>query len=130
MSVVEVRQVRMSVPHRLVHVLVDVGLGAFVAMVRVLVVFIVHMAVIVRHVLVPVLVRVPLGQHEPGRDHHQGRGGDEADRHGLAEQWHRERCADERRGAEMRAGSRGAKVAQRVYEENQAHAVSEESQRE
>jgi len=37
-AVMQVRHLRMSVPHRLVHVFVDVRLGPFIAVVRVLVV--------------------------------------------------------------------------------------------
>lgn len=54
--VVKIGRVGMRVPHRLVHVLVDVGLGALVAAVGVLVVFVVDVTVGVRNILVPVVV--------------------------------------------------------------------------
>jgi len=47
-AVMQVGHVRMSVPHRLMHVLVGVGLGPLVAVVRVLVVLVVYMAMGVR----------------------------------------------------------------------------------
>jgi hypothetical protein len=115
-AVVQVGHVGMRVPHRLVYVLVGVGLGTFVAMVCVLVVFIVYMAVCVHEPPMLVLVRVQFGQHEPGRERHQSGGDDETGRDRLAEKRHGERRADEGSGAEMGAGPGGAKVAQRVYE--------------
>jgi len=74
---VQVRHVGVSVPHGLVHVLVGVGLGTFVAAVRVLVVLVVDVAVTVGHVLVSVLMRMPLRQYQPGCGEHQYQGGDE-----------------------------------------------------
>ena len=65
----KIEYVRMCMLHRLVHVLVGVGLRALVAMVRVLVVFIVDMTVSVHEPPMPVLVRVRFRQHKPGRDH-------------------------------------------------------------
>jgi len=68
--VMQVGHVRMRMPHRLVHVLVGVGLGPLVAVVRVLVMFVVNVTMGVRQA--PVLVQMPvrLRQHEPGRDRH------------------------------------------------------------
>ncbi len=45
MTVMQVGHVRMRMPHRFVHVLVSVGLGSLVAMVRMLVMLIVDMTV-------------------------------------------------------------------------------------
>ena len=56
---------------------VRVRLGAFVAKVRVLVMLVVGVAVAVGHMLVPVLVRMPLRQYQPGRRQHQYQCGDE-----------------------------------------------------
>jgi len=84
-AVVQVGHVGMRVPHRLVYVLVGVGLGSLVGMVRVLVVFIVYMTVSVQEPPMLVLVRVRFSQHDPGRDRHQGGGSDEADRDRLTE---------------------------------------------
>ena len=103
-AVVQVGHVGMRVPHRLVDVLMGVGLGTFVA------------AVCVHEPPMLVLVRVQFGQHEPGRERHQSGGDDETGRDWLAEKRHGERRADEGSGAEMGAGPGGAKVAQRVYE--------------
>ena len=56
--VMQVGHVRMGMPHRLVHMLVGVGLGPLVAVVRVLVMLVVYMAVSVGQA--PVLVFVPM----------------------------------------------------------------------
>ena len=56
MPVMQIRCMRMRVPHRLVRVLVDMGLGALVAAVGVLVMFVMH--VTVGMFQVPVLVVV------------------------------------------------------------------------
>ena len=111
---VQVRDVRMSVQHRLVRMLVDVGLGAFIAAMRVLVVLIVDVTVRMHQALMQVLVRMQLRQHEPGRDRHQRGGGEKAGRDRLCEQWHGERRADERSSAEMRRRPRRTQVPQRV----------------
>ena len=58
MPVMQVRRVRMRVPHWLVHVLVGVGLGPLVAAVEVLVVLVVNVAVGVRQAAM--LVFVPM----------------------------------------------------------------------
>jgi len=57
-AVMQVGHVRMSVPQRLMHVLVGVGLGPLVAVVRVLVVLVVYMAMGVRQPAM--LVFVPM----------------------------------------------------------------------
>ena len=54
--VMQVGHVRMRMPHRLVHVLVGMGLGPLVAVVRVLVVLVVYMAMGVRQPAMLVLV--------------------------------------------------------------------------
>ena len=54
--VMQVGHVRMGMPHRLVHMLVGVGLGPLVAVVRVLVVLVVNMAMGVRQPAMLVLV--------------------------------------------------------------------------
>ena len=54
----QVGHVRMSVPHLLVHMLVGVGLGPLVAVVRVLVMLVVNMAMGVRQPAM--LVFVPM----------------------------------------------------------------------
>ena len=56
--VMQVGHVRMRMPHRLVHVLVSVGLGPLVAVVRVLVMLVVNMAMGVRQPAM--LVFVPM----------------------------------------------------------------------
>jgi predicted membrane protein len=56
--VMQVGHVRMRMPHRLVHVLVGVGLGPLVAVVRVLVMLVVNMAMGVRQPAM--LVFVPM----------------------------------------------------------------------
>ena len=56
--VMQVGHVGMRVPHRLVHVLVSVGFRALVAMMRVLMVFIMHMTVSVHEPPMLVLMRV------------------------------------------------------------------------
>ena len=58
MPVMQVGHVRMLMLHRLVHVLVSVGLGPLVAVVRVLVVLVVYMAMGVRQPAM--LVFVPM----------------------------------------------------------------------
>ena len=55
-AVMQVGRVRMGVPHRLMHVLVGVGLGPLVAVVRVLVMLVVNMAMGVRQPAMLVLV--------------------------------------------------------------------------
>jgi hypothetical protein len=55
MAMVQIGQVRVGVPHRLVHVLVDVRLGPFVAAVRVFVVLVMEVAMAMSQVSVGVL---------------------------------------------------------------------------
>ena len=57
----QIRHVRMRVPHRLVYVLMNVGLGSFIAVVGMLVMLVVHMAMGMFHVPVLMLVRVRFG---------------------------------------------------------------------
>ena len=68
---VQVRQVGMAVRHRRMLVPVRVGLRALAAVMRVLVVLVVNMAMNVVQALVPVLVRVPLREHQPRCGEHQ-----------------------------------------------------------
>src|SRR5262245_24900931 len=74
MAMVQVGEMRMAVPQRLVHVLVGVRLRPFVAGVCVPMMLVVRVAVGMHNALVSVLVLVLLGEHEPGGDHHQPRG--------------------------------------------------------
>lgn len=57
----EVGQVRVSVPHRLVNVLVGVWLGPFVTAMRVLVMLVADVTVRMHQSLMNVLVCMPLG---------------------------------------------------------------------
>ena len=90
-AVVQVRQMRMGVPHRLVHVLVEVRLGTFVAAVGVLMMFVVDVAMSVSEALMLVFVRVVLREDQPGPERHQHGRGNQARRERLAEERYRER---------------------------------------
>ena len=127
--VMQIGHVRMRMPQRFVHVLVSMGLGSLVSVVRVPVMLVVNVAMGVCQA--PVLVRVAmrLRQHQPGCYRHQRGGGEQAWRERFAKQRHGDCRADERRCAEMRPSSRGSEVPQRVDEQHQAHAVSDETQR-
>jgi hypothetical protein len=57
---------RMAVPQRRVAVGMRVRLGPFVALMDVLVMLIVHMAMVMLHRFMPVLVEMLLAQGEPG----------------------------------------------------------------
>jgi hypothetical protein len=70
-AMVQVGQMRVRVGQRWMLVPVRMRLGALVAAVRVLVMFVVGVAVTVGHVLVSVHVCVPLRQYQPGRGQHQ-----------------------------------------------------------
>jgi len=109
-AVMQVRQVRMAVRHRRVLVPVRVGLGALVAVMRVLVMRVMDVPVAVRQVLVRVRVLVALGEHQPRCGEHQRQGDPERDRDRLPETEDRDRRADEGRGAEVRSGAGGSKV--------------------
>ena len=71
-TVMKVRQVSVTVPHRLVTVPMRMGLSRRTGRtVLVSVVFIVTVAMVVFQGLVKVFVLVVLGQVEPNSDHHQ-----------------------------------------------------------
>jgi hypothetical protein len=102
--VVEIVHVSMRVlegPHR---VWVRVGLGAFPALVGVLVVLVVDVPVAVEPGLVPVTVPVPLAHQKPGPPGHEARPRDHHGCHALAEQDDAGHGADERGQREVRAG--------------------------
>ena len=119
-TVMQIRRMRMRVPQRLVHVLMDVGLGSLVTVMGVPVMLVVNMTVGVLQVHVLMLVRVSFRQHEPRCDRHQQRGNDQAGRDRLAQQRHCERRSNERSGTEMRRGPCRAQVPQRIDEKHEA----------
>jgi hypothetical protein len=84
MPVVDVRVVRVGVPHRRVVVRVAVRLaGRVVRAVGVLVVYVVDMGVVVEHLFV--VVFVPLHQVQPHPDANEGGGQEEGSRGPVAE---------------------------------------------
>ena len=128
--VMQVRQMGMGMLHRRMIVPVRVGLGSLVAAVRVLVMLIVDMPMTVHRVLVHMLVGVPLGKYEPRGGNHQRKRDTERDGKCLRENEKCNRGADEWRGAEMRSGTRAAKMPQREDEQHKADAVTQETNRE
>ena len=124
---VHVRQMGMGMRHRRMLVAVRVRLGTFVAAVRVLVMLIVNMPMTVHHILVRVLVGVLLGNDEPRGGNHQHKRDAERGGECLSEGENCNRGADEWCSAEMRSGTRAAKVPQREDEQYQADAVAEET---
>ena len=67
----QIGQVRMSVRHRGMLVPMRVRLGSLAAAMRVLVMLVVDVPMAVGEILVGMLVRVLLGQYQPGRGNHQ-----------------------------------------------------------
>ena len=97
MPVVNVGKVRVRVAHRLVRVLVGVRLEPLPFLpVLVPVMLVVAVRVGMRERLVRVRVLVALRRVQPHAEEHQESGGPECEAGGLAEQPHREGCADER----------------------------------
>src|SRR5439155_26297044 len=96
-------------------------------LVPVLVVLVMDMAVLVREGLVRVLVLVALGKMEVNPTGDQQPGDRQPRRNGLAEQGDGERGADKGGGRKIRAGPRGAEVAQREHEEDEAQPIAEKS---
>ena len=85
----DVRVVRVRVPHRAMVVRVAVRLaGRVVRAVVVLVVFVVDVGVVVGHHLMVVFVVVPLGQVQPDPHAHEGSGQEEGDRGTVPEKKH------------------------------------------
>ena len=124
--VMQVRQMGVRVRHRRMLVPVRVGLGALVAAVCVLVMLIVDVTMTVAHILVRMLVRVHLRKYEPRRGDHQRKSDAERCGKRLSEHKDRNGGANERRGAEMRGGARGAEMTQREDEQHKADAVTQE----
>ena len=130
MPVMQIRQMGMGMRHRRMLVPVRVRLGTLVAAVRVLVMLIVDMPMTVRHVLVRVLVGVLLGNDEPRGTNHQHKRDAEWGGECLSEGENCNRGADEWRSAEMRSGTRAAKMPQSEDEQHETDAVPQEADHE
>ncbi len=129
-SMVQIRQMGMGMRRRRMLVPVRVRLGTFVAAVRMLVMLIMDMPMTVRHILVRVLVGMPLGNYEPRGGNHQHKRDAERGGECFPEGENCNRGADEWRGAEMRSGTRAAKMPQREDEQHEADTVTQETDRE
>lgn len=130
MLMIDVRVMRMAVGHRRMGVLVRMRLAAIpVEIVRVLVVFIVHVAVRVGDPLVGMQVLVTFGHVQPHARAHQDGGNPEHPRGVFAERQDRDRRADERRGGEIRARARRTQTPQAEHEQCQADAIADQSDR-
>jgi hypothetical protein len=101
---------RMAVPKRRVVVGMRVRLGPLIAAVGMPVMLVVHVAVLVLHRLVLVLVTVLLTKGKPRRCGRECKPGHENRGQRLAEKHDRERGAKKRRGPEMGGGARRAEV--------------------
>jgi len=117
-----VGQAFVPVVMRMAHVRPE-RLGMIVAMVLVVLVL-----VRVLYGLVRVHVRVALGEMQPHAAGHENRSHGEVPGYGLFQEKQAKRSARERRGGEVRPGTRGAELAQGAHEECQADPVAGESE--
>lgn len=120
--VMRVREVRVPVDERSMsmHMRVRLSWRLRVDML-VPVMLVVHVTVLMDDTIVLMLVLMVLGQVEPGPHGHARCGGEELNRHPLAEHEHRHRRPEERRQGEVRRRPRRAQRAQRDDEEHEAH---------
>lgn len=127
-AMVEVREVRVAVAERRVHVQMAVWLaGRRSRLVDVLVVLVMDVGMHMFERVVLVLVVMPLGEMKPHAGPHE-----DCSEQGLPGQRLVERdgardCSDEGRRREVGARSGGAQEAKSQHEENQAGAVSQEA---
>ena len=124
----QVRVMRMRVHEPRMPVRMRVRFGPIPGeIVLVPVVLVVDMRMSMFERLVRMLVLVALGKVQPDAEPHQA-GGDPKQGCGLlAKQRQRERCTEERRDREVRARTRRAEIPQRHDEQNEADAISEQS---
>jgi hypothetical protein len=127
-KVMHVWYVRVHVPEPAVNVNVGVRFaGGVTGSVLVPMVFIVHVRVRVCRRFVHMVVFVVLAQMQPHAGAHEDTCRQQLQRERFAEKHDRDERADERRGREIGACPRSAKVTQRENEQNETDAVSEES---
>ncbi len=111
-TVMKVRIVRVLVSDWRVLVLVGVRLpGRVAGVMLVSVMLVVDMAMLVIQRLVAVFMLVAFGQVKVDTDRHQNRRADQLNCDRLAEQYERQRRAQERGGREVRASPRGPQMA-------------------
>ena len=109
---VQVGVVRMGVDQPGVSVVVDVRFARrIIGTVSMLMMVVMHMGMGVRHGLMDMIMFVPLDEVEIEPDRHQDSGQYQSGSHRLPEHDQREQRANEGRGREIRAGTRGAKMA-------------------
>ena len=112
-----VREVRMRVRDRLVPMRMRVaGSRLDREIVRMPVMFIMHVLVRMEQRFMRMFVFVPFGQMQPHAQPHQRAGNDQAQCNGFTEQRNRDQRANERRHRKIGAGTRGAEMAQRYHE--------------
>ena len=127
-TVMQIREVRMTVTERLVHVDVAMRLaGRGSRRVGVLVVFVVDVRVRVLERVVVVLVVVPLGQVKPYARPHEDRGEGNPPGERLMEREGARDRSHERRGREVRPRPSGAQETEGEDEQDEARAVAQEA---
>ena len=120
----QVRIVRVGVAHRFMTMPVGMRLGHRSVM-RVLMMFVVDVAVFVLQQFMDVFVRMPLGKMNPETDAHQDAGEQQPHCKRFAEESDRQNGADEGGEGIVGAGARAAEVAQGQDKHDKAHADAE-----
>jgi hypothetical protein len=121
----EVRHVRVTVPHRLVTVPMRMRLaGRISGTMLVSMVFIVTVAMVVFQGLVEMFMLVVLGQVEPHPNHHQQKCRPEKERRHFVKEYYRDQDAEKRRSREVGTRPRRAQIAQRQDKTGETNSVA------
>ena len=126
-AVVDIREMPVTVDHGRMAMNMDMGFAGWIQRaMNMPVVLVMHMAVLMRHRFVRVLMLMLLGEMEVDAEPHQHPGDRKLQRKGLAQQADRDERAEKWRHSVVSAGSRRANFPQCAHEENKADAIADE----